>query len=58
VVRTSSKYALSPGLEEAELLADESDELLELYENEQPIGPSRTASTSRRPTGCQRRRTK
>jgi hypothetical protein len=30
VVRTSSKYAVSPGLQEAKLLAEESDELLEL----------------------------
>jgi len=58
VVRTSSRYALSPGLEEPELLAEESDELLELYESEQPSGPKRTASKSSRVTGCQRRRTK
>jgi hypothetical protein len=72
VARTSSKYAVSPGLEEAELLAEESDELLELSdellalsdellelsESEQPSGPSSTASNSRRLTGCERRRTK
>jgi len=49
---------VSPGLDEPELLAEESDELLELAENEQPSGMSTTASIRRKPAGRQQRGSK